>query len=45
METRRKAALGEWVLLGLTGLFLCLLLGLFLRDRAALGPPPPWKRP
>ena len=39
METRRKAALGEWVLLGLTGLFLCLLLGLFLRDRAALGAP------
>ena len=39
METRRKAALGEWVLLGLTGLFLCLLLGLFLRDRAALEAP------
>lgn len=39
METRRKAVLGEWVLLGLTGLFLCLLLGLFLRDRAALGAP------
>ena len=39
METRRKAALGEWVLLGLTGLFLCLLLGLFLHDRAALAIP------
>ncbi|WP_295734065.1 helix-hairpin-helix domain-containing protein [uncultured Oscillibacter sp.] len=33
METRRKTARGEWVLLGLTGLFLCLLLGLFVRDR------------
>jgi len=39
METRRKAALGEWVLLGLTGLFLCLLLGLFLQDRAAMAAP------
>ena len=39
METRRKIARGEWVLLGLTGLFLCLLLGLFLRDRAALEAP------
>lgn len=39
METRRKTARGEWVLLGLTGLFLCLLLGLFLRDRAALAAP------
>ena len=39
METRRKIAQGEWALLGLTGLFLCLLLGLFLRDRAALAAP------
>ena len=39
METRRKTARGEWALLGLTGLFLCLLLGLYLRDRAALGAP------
>ena len=39
METRRKIARGEWALLGLTGLFLCLLLGLFLRDRAALEAP------
>ena len=39
MEKRRSAARGEWVLLGLTGAFLCLLLGLFLRDRAALGAP------
>lgn len=39
METRRKTAPGEWALLGLTGLFLCLLLGLFLRDRAALAAP------
>ncbi len=39
METRRKIARGEWVLLGLTGLFLCLLLGLFLRDRAILEAP------
>lgn len=39
METRRKIARGEWVLLGLTGLFLCLLWGLFLRDRAAMRAP------
>lgn len=39
METRRKIARGEWVLLGMTGLFLCLLLGLFLRDRAVLEAP------
>lgn len=39
METRRKITRGEWALLGLTGLFLCLLLGLFLRDRAAMGGP------
>ena len=35
METRQKIIRGEWVLLGLTGLFLCLLLGLFYHDRAA----------
>ena len=35
METRQKIVLGQGVLLGLTGLFLCLLLGLFLHDRAA----------
>jgi len=34
METRQKIVRREWVLLGLTALFLCLLLGLFLRDRA-----------
>ncbi len=39
METRRNAAWGEGALLGLTGLFLCLLLGLFLRDRAAMEEP------
>ena len=39
METRRKTAWGEGALLGLTGLFLCLLLGLFLRDRAAIEAP------
>lgn len=39
METRRKIARAEWLLLGLTGAFLCLLLGLFLRDRAALAGP------
>lgn len=39
METRRKIARSEWALLGLTGLFLCLLLGLFLRDRAAMEAP------
>ncbi len=39
METRRKIAWGEWALLGLTGLFLCLLLVLFLRDRAAMEAP------
>ena len=41
METRRNAAWGEGALLGLTGLFLCLLLGLFLRDRAAIEAPAP----
>ncbi len=39
MKTRRKTARGEWALLGLTGLFLCLLLGLFLHDRAAMEGP------
>lgn len=39
METRRKIAWGEWALLGLTGLFLCLLLGLFLRDQRAADAP------
>lgn len=39
METRRKIAWGEWALLGLTGLFLCLLLGLFLRDQRAADTP------
>lgn len=39
METRRKTARAEGVLLGLTGLFLCLLLGLFFHDRAAMGAP------
>nr|WP_325257071.1 helix-hairpin-helix domain-containing protein [uncultured Oscillibacter sp.] len=39
MDKRGNIALGEWVLLGLTGLFLCLLLGLFLHDRAALAIP------
>lgn len=39
METRQTPAWGEGALLGLTGLFLCLLLGLFLRDRAALEAP------
>ena len=41
METRRKIAREEWVLLGLTGLFLCLLLGMFLHDRAAMKSPTP----
>lgn len=39
METRRKIAQGEGLLLGLTGLFLCLLLGLYLRDRRAVEAP------
>lgn len=39
METRQKIVLGQWVLLGLTGLFLCLLLGLFLHDRRAAALP------
>ena len=28
----------EWLLLGMTGLFLCVLLGLFLQDRRAQAP-------
>ena len=39
METHRKTVRGEWALLGLTGLFLCLLLGLFLRDQALMAAP------
>ena len=39
METRQKNACCQWALLGLTALFLCLLWGLFLRDRAALDAP------
>lgn len=39
METRRKIIRGQGVLLGLTALFLCLLLGLFLHDRAATAAP------
>jgi len=34
METRQKTVRCEWALLGLTGLFLCLLLGLYFHDRA-----------
>lgn len=41
METRRKIVLGQRALLGLTAVFLCLLLGLYRRDRAALGAPAP----
>lgn len=39
METRQKTARCQWTLLGLTALFLCLLLGLFLRDRRAAAVP------
>ncbi len=39
METRQKIVRCEWALLGLTGLFLCLLLGLFLHDRTAAEAP------
>ena len=39
METHRSAVWGEGVLLGLTGLFLCLLLGLFLRDQTLMAAP------
>lgn len=41
MDTRQKTARCQWALLGLTALFLCLLLGLFLRDRRALSAPAP----
>ena len=39
METRQKITRAEGALLGLTGLFLCVLLGLFLHDRAAMRAP------
>ena len=39
MELRRKIARAHWVLLGLTGLFLCLLLGLYVRDNRAANLP------
>ena len=39
METRRKITRCELALLGLTALFLCLLSGLYLRDREALSAP------
>ena len=39
METRRKMIRCEWVLLDLTLLFLCLISGLFLRDRAIMAVP------
>lgn len=39
METHQKTARAQGVLLGLTGLFLCFLLGLFFHDRAALTVP------
>ena len=39
METRRETARCQWALLGLTALFLCLTLGLFFRDRAAMEAP------
>ena len=35
MESGKITRTG-WLLLGMTGLFLCVLLGLFLRDRAAM---------
>ena len=38
METRQKIARAEWILLGMTGLFLCLLLGLYFHDQSALPP-------
>lgn len=44
METHRKIARAEWVLLGLTGLFLCLLLGLFFHDRAMVSHSPETER-
>ncbi len=39
METHRKTAPGERALLGLTALFLCLVLGLYFHDRQALRAP------
>ncbi len=41
MENREKIAHSQWVLLGLTALFLCLLWGLYLRDRRAAAPSVP----
>lgn len=38
MNEKGKTAKFEWLLLAMTALFLCLLLGLFLRDRAAMAP-------
>ena len=40
MDERGNAVKAEKILLGTTALFLLLLLGLFLRDRAALRSPP-----
>ena len=34
MDVRKSVIKTEWILLGLTALFLCLLLGLFAHDRA-----------
>ena len=39
MEKHQKITSGEGALLGLTGLFLCLLLVLFFRDQAVLAAP------
>lgn len=39
METRQKMIRAEWALLGLTGLFLCALLGMYFRGRAAMNAP------
>ena len=36
MNEKGKIAKIEWILLAATALFLCLLLGLFLRDRASM---------
>ena len=40
MDPQRKIARAEYLLLALTALFLCLLLTLHLRDRAAMEGPP-----
>ena len=39
MNVRKSVIKAEWVLLGLTALFLCLLAGLFFRDRAGAALP------